>query len=476
MSLQVIAVAFAAATAPAPEAAAQTLVPVRGFVSEPAPQWPVASLKFVGTRLALGINESHPAGVVRFLEPASTGWQFGGTTIAAPDPDCRDFGLSLAVDGTRLAVGSSTGHVFVFDTASAVPSLIASWRASPAGHTLVHSLSGDTLLVGLPASNAGQGGGALLRIQGSRMDVVRTLVPERPAGGLGWSGGISGDSIVLSAESNASNWHAMTWRRDASGQWAFETELSPANPAGNPIFGCSSSIEGGVIAVGARDDGAAGFQSGACYVFERIGNAWVQTGKLALTDPPFANQETGGSVEVRGGRVWFSAGGNIENGIGDRGRLLVADKISATWQVTQTLRSADSGYPTFWGSGATFGPWGSVAAFGFDSPLPFSSWRFRFDVFAPSGDCDQDGTQDLWQIWTGASSDANADGVPDVCQPPTCFSADLVRDADVNGADLGILLSQWGSNGAATGSDINQDGVVNGADLATLISFWGPCP
>ena len=42
----------------------------------------------------------------------------------------------------------------------------------------------------------------------------------------------------------------------------------------------------------------------------------------------------------------------------------------------------------------------------------------------------------------------------------------------VNGADLGFLLSGWGtSNG-----DLNGDGVVNGADLGAILAVWGPCP
>jgi len=59
---------------------------------------------------------------------------------------------------------------------------------------------------------------------------------------------------------------------------------------------------------------------------------------------------------------------------------------------------------------------------------------------------------------------------------PACAAADLFRDFNVNGADLGILLSQWGPNTPLTESDLNNDGVVNGADLGILLGFWGPCP
>lgn len=50
--------------------------------------------------------------------------------------------------------------------------------------------------------------------------------------------------------------------------------------------------------------------------------------------------------------------------------------------------------------------------------------------------------------------------------------ADLTGDGLVNGADLAIVLGNWG--GAGLG-DLNGDGEVNAADLAVLLGAWGPC-
>jgi hypothetical protein len=52
---------------------------------------------------------------------------------------------------------------------------------------------------------------------------------------------------------------------------------------------------------------------------------------------------------------------------------------------------------------------------------------------------------------------------------PGCAAADLNCDGSVNGTDLGILLGQWGTNGAA---DLNRDGVVSGQDLGQLLGSW----
>lgn len=54
--------------------------------------------------------------------------------------------------------------------------------------------------------------------------------------------------------------------------------------------------------------------------------------------------------------------------------------------------------------------------------------------------------------------------------------SDLFEDDAVNGADLAILLTQWGSSGPGVVSDINRDHSVDGLDLAQLLAAWGPCP
>lgn len=56
---------------------------------------------------------------------------------------------------------------------------------------------------------------------------------------------------------------------------------------------------------------------------------------------------------------------------------------------------------------------------------------------------------------------------------PYC-EGDLTQDGEVNGADLAILLGEWGVCENCE-SDINEDGQVNGADLSLVLSSWGSC-
>lgn len=50
--------------------------------------------------------------------------------------------------------------------------------------------------------------------------------------------------------------------------------------------------------------------------------------------------------------------------------------------------------------------------------------------------------------------------------------SDLNGDRQVGSADLTVLLSAWGSAGAA---DLDGDGTVGSSDLTVLLSSWGPC-
>ena len=56
--------------------------------------------------------------------------------------------------------------------------------------------------------------------------------------------------------------------------------------------------------------------------------------------------------------------------------------------------------------------------------------------------------------------------------------ADLTHDGMVDGADLSILLQDWGTCPPKGGcpADFNHDGMVDGADLSILLEEWGDCP
>ncbi len=64
------------------------------------------------------------------------------------------------------------------------------------------------------------------------------------------------------------------------------------------------------------------------------------------------------------------------------------------------------------------------------------------------------------------------------CASDGCFG-DLNDDLMVDAADIGLLLSAWGSCGKAGPgcfADLNEDGVVDGTDIGLILGAWGVCP
>jgi hypothetical protein len=93
-----------------------------------------------------------------------------------------------------------------------------------------------------------------------------------------------------------------------------------------------------------------------------------------------------------------------------------------------------------------------------------------------SADCNNDGIVDYGQIQEGTFADTNANGVPDCCESAqSCCIGDIYIDGRINGADLGIVLSEWGPVTPTTNSDLDGNGRVDGADLGLLLAHWGPC-
>ena len=73
----------------------------------------------------------------------------------------------------------------------------------------------------------------------------------------------------------------------------------------------------------------------------------------------------------------------------------------------------------------------------------------------------------------GVFFDAGGNTVSTDCPP----CPDANQDGIVNGADLALLLSNWGPcTTSPCPADFNGDGIVNGGDLSGLLSSWGPCP
>ena len=134
------------------------------------------------------------------------------------------------------------------------------------------------------------------------------------------------------------------------------------------------------------------------------------------------------------------------------------------WQFNQP--NGNEGYLAVFVHGATV-VWGDYVADSIDLCCFLVEW---------SADCNNDGVVDYGQILQGQLVDADANGVPDVCEVDPC-PGDITNGGTVDAADLSILLAAWGTNGQAEfDTDIDGSGLVDGGDLALVLGGWGPCP
>ena len=116
---------------------------------------------------------------------------------------------------------------------------------------------------------------------------------------------------------------------------------------------------------------------------------------------------------------------------------------------------------------------GSSGGLGRISELGFPGrWMIRMvPSLSIPGDCNGNLRPDNCDIANGAA-DSDGDGVLDACDVSDCLG-DLDKDLQVDGADLNLLLSAWGTSNVV--ADLDDDGLVDGADLNLLLAAWVAC-
>lgn len=88
-------------------------------------------------------------------------------------------------------------------------------------------------------------------------------------------------------------------------------------------------------------------------------------------------------------------------------------------------------------------------------------------------DCNRNGVLDSLELREIPDiADPNGNGTPDGCEPGILWG-DLNQDGLIDGADLALLIANWGPAQPGGFGDLDGDGTVGGADLGILLSRWG---
>lgn|GEM_PF-6523789 len=261
--------------------------------------------------------------------------------LTANDGAANDkFGISVAVSGDTVVVGApnttiyDSGTVYVFkkpvDGWSAMTQtakLTASDASADDNFGLSVSISGDTIVVGSPASDGRipNTGAAYIfeKPEEGWKDMVESAKLTSSNGhdscDFGESVSIKGDIIVVGASDQGINGFgsggsAYVFKRPSDG-WATMTEtarLTASDIDLNDKFGWSTAIGEDTIVVGAPGQGTGTTQLGAVYVFEKPANGWAtttQTAKLTASDID-EGDFFGGAVSISGDTIVVGAPAN----------------------------------------------------------------------------------------------------------------------------------------------------------------------
>lgn len=349
-------------------------------------------------------------GAVYLYRDEGTGWGLV-QKLTAPDAGGPDqFGFSVEIDGSRLAVGAISddgkGSVYIynFDGVSWVFEAKLQEAATSAGARYGNSLAieGDTLLVGAPVQSGG---------------------------GLVWVYDFDG----------------ATWNNTAL--------LDASDDASDDEFGFSVDLEGTrALASAHLQDGAGGSlpNSGAVYVFDFDGLGWNETTKLSAETDASSQANFGYSSALINGAAVVGAFQAHSAADDFTGAAYVFRETAGTWDRESTLVASDAVGGDFFGLAIDADAQIVVGAPG-DAPDGSGQQRFGsayiFDA-APPPPVDSDGDGLLDSVETDIGTDP--------------FNPDTDGDTISDGDEVNITLTD------PLSADTDDDGLADNIDPTPL--------
>lgn len=262
-------------------------------------------------------------------------------TLSDPSSNAANFGHFVAVSGTRVVVGTSGTNAYVYDLATAtptVPSTLTYPSPSDDFFGAPVAISGTRVVVGTPNAPDYQGQVYVYDLVSATPGVPVFTLTNFSLGlqdsALGVSVGIS-DSLVV-----AGAWQGNIGSSPRGSVHVFDlnggTPTVPAILLTNPgpelsfAFGQSLAISGTRVVVGAPGDNTGGQHSGSAYVFD-LASATPTVPIATLTNPTPAGSfdDFGFSVSISGRRIVVGARMDDTSAF-DAGIAYVYDLASAT--------------------------------------------------------------------------------------------------------------------------------------------------
>ena len=322
------------------------------------------SVAISGTRVVVGAaldgTGAFNAGSAYVYDSSSATPTVPIATLNNPSPASGDqFGISVAISGTRVVVGaafddtgaSDAGTAYVYDLNSRTPTVPVATLNKPGPAAtdqfgIAVAISGTRVVVGAPFDDTGalDAGSAYVYdlSSGTPTAPVATLNDPRAAAfnTFGYSVAISGTGVLVGARGDntgaASAGRAYAYELSSATPTVPVATLNNPNPRSSDLFGYSVALSGKRAAVGTFGSG----NPGRAYAYDLSG-ATPSVPAVTLNNPDAAPIDGfGSSVAISGTRVVVGARRAATAVVGATGSAYVYDFVSGSAPVA-TLHNPD---------------------------------------------------------------------------------------------------------------------------------------
>ncbi|HQR36431.1 MAG TPA: putative Ig domain-containing protein, partial [Blastocatellia bacterium] len=274
---------------------------------------------------------------------------FSYNQLAAWDADGKQLHATMNTNGQEITLEVDDREALypltIDPMIGLIQKLTASDGAAQDGLGASVSIKGNSVIAGAPGDNSAKGSAYVFASSGASWTQAKLQAPDGSTGdNFGWSVAIDGSTAVVGAPFDDSQRGSAYVFVYANGLWTYQAKLNAGDSSvgDGDRFGWSVSLSGNSVIVGSyQDDGNAGADQGAAYVFVRIGSTWTQQQKLVASDAA-AGDLFGHKVAISGETAVVAADQDDIGGNTDQGSAYVFKRNGASWSQQKKLTGANS--------------------------------------------------------------------------------------------------------------------------------------
>lgn len=301
----------------------------------------------------VGAYKTDERGAAYVFERQGDDWTEVSKLTADDSSNDDGFGVSVAISGTYVIIGSSgddtgglnAGSAYIFERQDGQWNQIIRLTSSDPkqneffGSSVV--IQENYAFVGATGSG-GLGLGCVYvfhRDEGEWVEVDKLVSSDAAQNDqFGAFLSIEGDELIIGAnlddDKEQASGSAYVFQLEEAG-WIEKNKLVAYDGAEEDLFGTSVAVNDDVVAVGSHQDDDNGDKSGSAYIYQRRGSAWELATKLTASDG-VANDQFGYAVALHENEVLVGAWRSANDGI-HTGSVYVYDLIVAPQIVSQAI-------------------------------------------------------------------------------------------------------------------------------------------